>query len=452
MCVSAPTGSGKTLAFGLPLMQFSGKARPVRPKALILVPTRELAAQVCKVLGDVGAVWRQSAVAIYGGSGYDRQLKQLRRGVHVIVACPGRLEDLVDRREVDLSVIDKVVIDEADRMADMGFLPAVRRIVEQTSSKRQLLLFSATMGKEVEQIVKSYQNNPTRLNIVPDTEAIADVEHLFWKTESAQKIHLTTQVVSRNGKTVIFCRTKRGADRVAHQLQINGVEAVAIHGDRSQSQRERALAAFSSGKYEALVATDVVARGIHVQGLDCVIHFDPAMDVTDYVHRSGRTGRAGSSGTVISLVTHEHRSAQRVIQKSLGLKEGLDSPTVDGPDNMPEKAHKQAESPSSHKVQLQSGPRPKGFNSRSRSGKTFRGSENKYSSSSRLSGDGVSTHEGRDRADARKRRTKVGSLQSGNPLAGRSELPSGRSRHSKAGQVASSAGFSRKGTSSDRAR
>ncbi len=326
ICAMAPTGSGKTLAFSLPLLEMLDPSNGGRPSALVLVPTRELAAQVCEVITSLGGKGQHRAVALYGGSGYNTQFRALRRGVDVIVACPGRLEDLVARGDVKLSKITRVVIDEADRMADMGFLPAVTRIVDMTSVDRQVLLFSATMGKEVEQLVRSYQNNPIRYKIKAKLDAPSDVEHFFWKSDKSEKINLTAQLSTRHGRTLVFCKTKRGADRVAHQLHMQGVDAIAIHGDRSQSQRERALASFSSGKFNVLVATDVVARGIHVDGLDCVVHFDPPQDATDYVHRSGRTGRAGSTGSVISLVASDQVSSTKSIQKSLGLSLGVSTP------------------------------------------------------------------------------------------------------------------------------
>ena len=326
----APTGSGKTLAFGLPMIARVGKARARRPRALVLVPTRELAAQVEEVLARPAAAIGVAVTSVYGGVGYGKQLTALRRGVDVLIACPGRLEDLVNRGSVDLGFVDTVVIDEADRMADMGFLPAVRRLVERTSDDRQTLLFSATLDGDVDTIVRRYQRDPVRHELQSPEQEAGRVEHRFWRVDRAQRIAVTAQLVAREWPAVVFCRTRHGADRVTRQLKAAGVEAVAIHGDRSQSQRERALAAFRSGSAQALVATDVAARGIHVDNVACVVHFDPPGDEKDYVHRSGRTGRAGADGMVVSLVHDEIAKAVRALQRTLGHPVGMTAPDVAG--------------------------------------------------------------------------------------------------------------------------
>jgi superfamily II DNA/RNA helicase len=211
-------------------------------------------------------------------------------------------------------------------MSDMGFLPVVRRLLDQTSPNRQVMLFSATIGREVESIIRSYQRDPVRVNIESDDDEKADVVHHFWKVDRAERVAITAKLVSEYGQAIVFCRTKRGADRVVRQLQAQGVRAVPMHGDRTQGQRERALDAFSKGRTDALVATDVVARGIHVDDLPCVVHFDPPADHTDYVHRSGRTGRAGRTGTVVSLVTDEQRKDTQSVQRVLGLEQGFSAP------------------------------------------------------------------------------------------------------------------------------
>jgi superfamily II DNA/RNA helicase len=244
----------------------------------------------------------------------------------VVVACPGRLEDLIERGDILLDDVTTVVLDEADRMSDMGFLPAVRRLLDQTSPDRQVMLFSATIGREVEAIIRSYQHDPVRVNIETAEEEKADVTHHFWKVDRADRVAITAKLVAQHGQAFVFCRTKRGADRVVRQLQAQGVRAVPMHGDRTQGQRERALDSFAKGKADALVATDVVARGIHVDDLPCVVHFDPPADHTDYVHRSGRTGRAGRTGTVVSLVTDEQRKEIQGFQRALGMEQGLLAP------------------------------------------------------------------------------------------------------------------------------
>ena len=327
ICGRAPTGSGKTLAFGIPMIARVGKARARRPRGLVLVPTRELAAQVRKELTLLSSARGRSVTAIYGGVSFGPQIEALRSGTDVIVACPGRLADLVAKGEARLDEVDLVVIDEADRMADMGFLPEVRRLLDQVSPKRQILLFSATLDGAVDILVRRYQQDPAHHELMAGTDEVLS-RHVFWRVERPERLVLTAQVVGVEWPALVFCRTKRGADRLAGQLAKQGVTAVAIHGDRSQGQRERALAAFAAGRVQALVATDVAARGIHVDGVACVVHFDPAGDEKDYVHRSGRTGRAGASGTIVSLVGHQQMGDVARLQARLGLPPGIDPADV----------------------------------------------------------------------------------------------------------------------------
>jgi superfamily II DNA/RNA helicase len=331
VCGRAPTGSGKTLAFGIPTVLRVDRAKPGRPRALILVPTRELAAQIERDLTPLAAAHKRRVVALYGGVGFDRQLRSLRRGVDIVVACPGRLTDLIDRGQVSLGDVDVVVIDEADRMADMGFLPVVRRLLDATPATRQTLLFSATLDGEVDVLVARYQRDPLRVDVTPPESAGADPrEHLFWRVARGQRAALTARIVAGGSSTVVFCRTKRGADRLARQLTQSGLSVAAIHGDRSQAQREKALAAFSARKVQALVATDVAARGIHVDAVGCVVHFDPADDDKAYLHRSGRTGRAGAGGTVVSLVEDHHVGPVKLLQRRLGFPAGATDPDLRG--------------------------------------------------------------------------------------------------------------------------
>ncbi len=322
ICGRAPTGSGKTLAFGIPLVARVGKARSRRPRGLVLVPTRELAAQVRRELTALAGARGRSVLAIHGGVGFGPQIDGLRSGADIVVACPGRLADLVDKGEARLDEVDLVVIDEADRMADMGFLPEVRRLLDQVSPERQTLLFSATLDGDVDTLVRRYQRNPARHDVTSDDDT-AQSKHIFWRSEGADRVALTADVVKAEWPALVFCRTKRGADRLAGQLSRAGVTSAALHGDRTQGQRTRALAQFSSGRVQALVATDVAARGIHVDNVACVVHFDPPADEKDYVHRSGRTGRAGASGTVVSLVGRSQANVVRRIQVRLGLPQGL---------------------------------------------------------------------------------------------------------------------------------
>jgi superfamily II DNA/RNA helicase/cold shock CspA family protein len=293
----------------------------------VLVPTRELAAQVCGELEWLGRGRKLRVAAVYGGAGFGAQLKALRRGVDVLVACPGRLTDLLERRELDLDEIEMVVVDEADRMADMGFLPEVRALLDRTPDTRQTLLFSATLDGAVDELVRRYQREPSR-HLLPEADQLAATHH-FWPTDRASRVALTAEVVGVAGPTIVFCRTKHGADALAKKLEQRGVRCAAIHGNRSQGQRERALAAFASGKVRALVATDVAARGIHVDAVACVIHFDPPADFKDYTHRSGRTARAGADGIVVSLVLPEQRRGVARFQRELGQRPGLERPDVD---------------------------------------------------------------------------------------------------------------------------
>jgi superfamily II DNA/RNA helicase len=322
VCGKAPTGSGKTLAFGIPLVLGVGKAKPKRPRGLVLAPTRELAAQITKELELLAKPKGPWIAAIYGGVGFDRQLKALNRGVDIVVACPGRLADLVSQRSIDLRDVDFVVIDEADRMADMGFLPEVKRLLDACATDRQTLLFSATLDGDVDVLIKRYQRDPARHEHVVD-EDDSTVDHVFWKVDRTDRVATTAQLIDRMGPTVVFCRTKRGTDRVARQLSQAGVSAAAIHGDRSQAQRDRALKAFRDGDVKALVATDVAARGIHVDNVAVVVHYDPAADGKAYVHRSGRTARAGATGLVVSMVPPEMTKDTAHLQRELGFPTGL---------------------------------------------------------------------------------------------------------------------------------
>src|SRR5581483_2487385 len=258
------TGSGKTIAFGLPLVTRVGKAASRRPRGLVLVPTRELAAQVRDELEWLGAGRKLRVAAVYGGVGLDPQRRALRRGVDILVACPGRLGDLIERGDVELGDVEVVVLDEADRMTDMGFLPVVRALLDRTPSTRQTLLFSATLDGDVSTLLRRYQRDPVRHEVESLAEDRELATHLFWSAERVDRARICADVVSSAGPTIVFCRTKRGPDQVAKKLSALGGGAVAIHGNRSQNQRDRALRAFSDGQVEVLFATDVAARGLHV--------------------------------------------------------------------------------------------------------------------------------------------------------------------------------------------
>jgi superfamily II DNA/RNA helicase len=319
VCGRAPTGSGKTLAFGIPLAERVSRARPGHPRALVLAPTRELAAQIQAELRPLLATRKRSVASFYGGVGFGPQLKVLRRGVDVAVACPGRLADLVRRGDLILDEVEIAVVDEADRMADMGFLPEVKRILDQVQPDRQTLLFSATLDGDVDVLVRRYQREPQRCDVQTDKSDGTRTTHTFVRARREDRVAVTADLIAAHGSTLVFCRTKHGANRVADQLTRRGISAVPIHGSRSQAQRDRALRTFAAGHAQALVATDVVARGIHVDNIECVVHYDLAGDHKDYVHRSGRTGRAGATGVVVSLVTDADAAQALRLQKSVGL-------------------------------------------------------------------------------------------------------------------------------------
>lgn len=324
----APTGSGKTLGFGLPVVAGLSKAKSKRPVALVLAPTRELAEQIMSELTPFTKAMRFYATSIYGGVGYGNQKNALNKGTELVVACPGRLEDLMQMGAIDLRDVTQVVIDEADQMADMGFLPAVRRIVGQTSSDRQVMLFSATLDGPVAKLIKDFQHDPVRHEVGPKGPDIHAAHHVFWEMDRADRNENSAGVIESCGSTIVFTRTRHGADRLAKQLGKLGVAAQPIHGGRSQNQRDRALDAFKQGKASALIATDVAARGIHVNGVNAVIHYDPPADGATYHHRSGRTARAGASGIVVSFVERNGHKDARKLQKEVGIQVDVTKPDL----------------------------------------------------------------------------------------------------------------------------
>ncbi len=321
LCGRAPTGSGKTLAFGLPIVARTNRTKPKRPKALVLAPTRELAAQIVKTIEPLAAARGLRVLAVYGGVGYEPQRKALRQGVEILVACPGRLRDLIEQNALRLDAVEILVIDEADRMADMGFLPDVTRLIEQMPSDRQLLLYSATLDGAVGKLSKQHQHDPIRHEIGSAEPDMTTMDHQFHVMDPSSRPARTVEVVAEHGPTLVFTKTRHGADRLAKQLEKSGIRSNAIHGGRTQGQRDKALKAFKDGRVQALVATDVAARGIHVDGVACVIHFDPPMDNATYVHRSGRTARAGASGTVVSFIAPDRKREADRMQRALGLIE-----------------------------------------------------------------------------------------------------------------------------------
>ena len=324
ICGRAPTGSGKTLAFGIPLVLNASHARSKRPTALVLSPTRELAEQIATDLRTVAGDVRVGVV--YGGVGYGPQLKRLRDGVEILVACPGRLEDLIEQGAVSLHDVDQAVIDEADRLSDMGFLPAVRRILDQTARDRQTFLFSATLDGDVRMLTRDYQYEPVTHTVDAETPDVIAANHRFWQVNRAERVSACVKVINAVGQTIVFCRTRHGSDRLTRQLSQHGIRAAAIHGGHAQPRRTRSLRQFIDGNVQALVATDVAARGIHVDDVASVVHYDPPEDHKTYLHRSGRTARAGRGGLVVSLLQPEQMGDARRMQRRLGLQEPITLP------------------------------------------------------------------------------------------------------------------------------
>ncbi len=327
ICGKAPTGSGKTLAFGIAIAAKVTKSRPGRPTGLVLVPTRELAAQVAKEISLLcgGSDIRVSAV--YGGAGYGPQVKAARAS-SIVVATPGRLEDLIKRRDLDLGAVAVAVIDEADRMADMGFMPAVKRIMRAVTTNRQTLLFSATLDGDIDTLIREFQHNPKR-HAVATAENAGEIDHLFWNVSRDNRTKVLAEIATQYERAIVFCRTKHGSDRLAGNLESLGINTCVIHGNRSQAQREKALEQFRRGKATVMVATDVAARGIHIDAVPVVVHFDMPEDPKDYIHRSGRTGRAGMKGTVISLIDKSMRRTTASLCRGMKFDVIYDDPNFD---------------------------------------------------------------------------------------------------------------------------
>ncbi|MCH8130548.1 MAG: DEAD/DEAH box helicase [Acidobacteria bacterium] len=315
----AKTGSGKTLAFGLPIVEDLTKAKPLHPKALILVPTRELARQVTKDLRPLVAKRGFDLVTVYGGASMSDQIDALEAGVELLIATPGRLIDLMERGKARLADVTVVCIDEADQMADMGFLPQVRKIMDTVPEDHQTYMFSATLDSQVQTLVDRYLTNPINHEVESATEMVETLSHRFLKVHHLDKAKMTAALARSADRTLVFTRTKWAADDVTKKLKQLGVDAAAIHGDLPQRHRERSLARFREGKASVLVATNVAARGLHIQGVDIVVHYDPPDDPKTYLHRSGRTARAGEEGLVVTLVEWDQVNEVLGIQRRAGL-------------------------------------------------------------------------------------------------------------------------------------
>lgn len=323
VCGKAKTGSGKTLAFGLPILERVTRAEPGRPRALVLVPTRELAGQVREELAPLAARRELRVEAIYGGARMDQQARALTGRVEVVVATPGRLIDFIGREQVRLDDVTHVVIDEADRMADMGFLPQVEWILRHIPGDHQTLLFSATLDGVVDTLIQRYQREPAMHEVASTQVTVEEMEHRFLHVHELDKVKVAAAIAAGATRTIMFVNTKRAADRLARALSAEGVRARSIHGDLRQRERERALGDFADGKLPVLVATDVAARGIHVDEVDVVVHYDPPEEHKTYLHRSGRTARAGESGVVVTLVLWNQELEVKRLMRRLGLEQPI---------------------------------------------------------------------------------------------------------------------------------
>ncbi|MEI7037763.1 DEAD/DEAH box helicase [Fulvimonas yonginensis] len=322
LLAAAQTGTGKTAAFALPLLQrlsTAGTTQTRRPRALVLTPTRELAAQVHDNLRDYGKHLRVSSTTIFGGVGMNPQVQALRRGVDVVIATPGRLIDHMQQRTVDLSGLEMLVLDEADRMLDMGFLPAIKRILSALPKQRQTLLFSATFAEPIKALAMQFMRSPREVSVTPPNTVATTVSHQVHPVDAARKRDLLLHVLAQDSRrqSLVFSRTKHGADKLVRFLEASGLRAAAIHGNKSQNARTKALGDFKNGRITVLVATDIAARGIDIDQLPMVINHDLPMVAEDYVHRIGRTGRAGAEGLAVSLVSHEESGLLRDIRKLL---------------------------------------------------------------------------------------------------------------------------------------
>jgi len=339
LVATAETGSGKTAAYLLPLIDRLHRKRATSLSAMVLAPTRELAAQIGREFDILARHTRIRAAVVVGGESMSRQLHELRSGAHVLVACPGRLIDHLERGTVKLDRIEMVVIDEADRMLDMGFLPQLRRIMRMVPRRRQTLMFSATMATGVEQIAREFLNDPARVNIGEMSTPPASIRQTIYPVTLDNKGAMLLEILKRDevDSAIVFTRTKSRADRVAKLLVRNSIKAVAIHGDRSQGQRNAALAGFRAGTYRVMVATDVAARGLDIPDVSHVINFDLPDASEGYIHRIGRTARMGKAGEALSLVTPEERASLGQIERILGKKldresvPGFDAPEITAP-------------------------------------------------------------------------------------------------------------------------
>ncbi len=397
LLAAAQTGTGKTGAFALPILsrlfpEGSMRATTRAPRVLVLTPTRELAAQVHDSFRQYGKELPLRSATVFGGVGMPNQVDALRRGLDVLIATPGRLIDHMQQRTVDLTAVEVLILDEADRMLDMGFLPALKRIIQVLPYKRQTLMFSATFSDDIKQLASQFLRSPKEVSVAPRNTIAETIEHVVHPVEASRKRDLLIELMARDSRrqTLVFARTKHGANKLAEILENTGFRAAAIHGNKSQGARTKALADFKSGKVTVLVATDIAARGLDIPQLPVVINFDLPMVAEDYVHRIGRTGRAGETGQAISLVSHDESGLMRDIQKAikqelqminiegfvpnqpLRLDAGAPRPIMGRGNQRPQSGQRAARSGAPRSAN----PRSSGFEDRRNDSRGARGSEN----------------------------------------------------------------------------
>lgn len=320
VCGRAKTGSGKTLAFGVPMLaRITDAAKPMKPLGLVLVPTRELAVQVAEVLQPVANTANMTVLPVYGGASRHHQVEEMSKGVEIVVATPLRLIDLIKSDEISLDDIQIVTLDEADRMADDGFTPQVEWILRHCTNRNQTMLFSATLDGDVGHLIRAYQTDPVTVAIDEATDTVGEMSHLFLGIHHMDRDKVIGSIAKGIPKIIVFCQTKRQCDRATEKLQDLGLDAMAIHGDLQQKTRERVMRSFAEGKLQILVATDVAARGIDIDDIGAVIHYEPAKDVKDYLHRSGRTARAGRKGWAVTFAEYNQTTQVRILQRMLSM-------------------------------------------------------------------------------------------------------------------------------------
>ncbi|WP_166980440.1 DEAD/DEAH box helicase [Paramicrobacterium fandaimingii] len=432
------TGSGKTLAFSIPMVArlgtelAGGKRRPGRPLGLVLAPTRELATQIDAVLAPLAAAYGMKTTTIYGGINQRRQVEALNAGVDIIVACPGRLEDLMNQGHVRLDAIEVTVLDEADHMADLGFLPVVTRILNATPENGQRMLFSATLDNGVDKIVKRFLHNPVTHSVDDETSPVeAMTHHVFFVADADAKKSLVEKLASGRGRRILFTRTKHHAKKLARQLTASGIPSVDLHGNLSQPQRDRNLAAFSDGSARVLVATDVAARGVHVDNVELVVHVDPPVEHKAYLHRSGRTARAGSAGTVATVCLPVQRDDLKKILRKAAITVTPEAVTAESPVVVKLVGEEAAYvKPVAKPVQQQGGGTSQGANARRKRANRGGQDAGQRSSGQRSSGQRSSARGERNDAPRRDRSGRPAAAKAG---AGQSRS-GGRSGQSRSGQ------------------